>query len=458
MTHAAASPATAASHRVTLRGLQPMTYYYYTLAASGSASTVRRGFCTTRGPIADHNSPFGIFGQGLTYSRELGAAGAKWYSDYWDWARLEPSRGKFDFTHAEQRIQRAQESGVDLSVTFWGSPAWVRPGHPNKFTHGPENLQDARDFFRAIAEHCRGRVDWWLPWIEPNVGRDVTFGFPEGYWADRPHARSYAAYQRAASEGARAGDPNCRVVGMNTAGLDLDFIRKCYDEGAADDFDVMNVHYYAIGEPFERQNPEAQFAGLRALMSEYGDAEKPIICSEGGGASSGVPGTTEDTQADNLIRIYVISIADDIDKLCWTFELDEKPYGSDRVDMIMWMGLFRFDPKTTPDNPVGQPKPSFYAFRTMTRTLYGTQYAGRLPLGPNVRAYRFTAPGKRVTVAWAEKDEATVALPCPPDPITLIDRKGNQTAAQPQQGNLTLKLTGSPVFVVQESAQKGVRP
>jgi hypothetical protein len=290
------------------------------------------------------------------------------------------------------------------------------------------------------------------------VGRDVTFGFPEGYWADRPHARSYAAYQRAASEGARAGDPNCRVVGMNTAGLDLDFIRKCYDEGAADDFDVMNVHYYAIGEPFERQNPEAQFAGLRALMSEYGDAEKPIICSEGGGASSGVPGTTEDTQADNLIRIYVISIADDIDKLCWTFELDEKPYGSDRVDMIMWMGLFRFDPKTTPDNPVGQPKPSFYAFRTMTGTLYGTQYAGRLPLGPNVRAYRFTAPGKRVTVAWAEKDEATVALPCPPAPITLIDRKGNQTAAQPQQGNLTLKLTGSPVFVVQESAQQGVRP
>jgi hypothetical protein len=327
----------------------------------------------------------------------------------------------------------------------------VRPSHPDKFTYGPDDLQDARDFFRAIAAHCKGRADWWLPWIEPNVGRDVTFGFPEGYWASRPHARSYAAYQRAASEGARQGNPECRVVGMNTAGIDLEFIRKCYDEGAADDFDVMNVHYYAISEPFEKQDPERQFAGLRALMSEYGDAEKPIICSEGGGASSGVPGTTEDTQADNIIRIYLISIANQIDKLCWTFELDEKPYGSDRVDMIMWMGLFRFDPRTTVDARHGEPKPSYYAFRTMTQTLYGTEYRGPVALGKGLRGYRFTAPGKRVTVAWAEQGEAGASIPRGKGRVSVIDRKGVSAPAEATAGKLGIKLTGSPVFIVEDS-------
>jgi len=383
----------------------------------------------------------------LVYAKELGEAGARWYSDYWDWASLEPERGVFNWDQAEQRMQRAKDAGVNLTVTFWGTPPWVRPSHPEKFTYGPDDPQDARDFFRAVAAHCRGRASWWLPWIEPNVARDTVFSFPEGYWASRPHARSFAAYQRAAYHGAKAGDPDCRVVGMNTAGVDLAFIRKCYDEGAADDFDVMNVHYYAISEPFERQNPEALFGSLRTLMSEYGDGEKPILCSEGGGASSGLPGTNEKTQADNLVRIFVLTIANNIDKLCWTFELDEKPYGSTRVDMIMWMGLFRFDPRTSPENPVGEPKPSYTAFRTMTSLLTGTEFVGPVPLGAGLRAYRFQGEGRRVTVAWAESGRQTVVLPVGRDRVTITRRDGTGRERTVREGKLRIRLTESPVFI-----------
>jgi hypothetical protein len=449
---ASAKPTT--RHQARLAGLEPMTYYYYipeaTNKAGRTSAGLRRGLCTPRGIIADRNSPFGIFGQGLVYADKLGKAGAKWYSDYWDWGTVEPSRGKFDWQQPEQRMKRAADAGVNLLVTFWGTPAWVRPSHPTKFTYGPDDLQDARDFFREVAGHCKGRSTWWLPWIEPNVARDTTFGFPEGYWAGRPHARSLAAYQRAAYQGAKAGDPDCRFVGMNTAGVDLDFIRKCYDEGAADDFDVMNVHYYAIGEPFERQDPEALFRSLRALMSEYGDGEKPILCSEGGGASSGVPGTDESSQADNIVRIFVLTIANNIDKLCWTFELDEKPYGSKHVDMIMWMGLFRFDPRVTPDNPIGEPKPSYFAFQTMTQALTGTEYAGPVSLGPGIRAYRFEGPKQRVTVAWAEKDKATVKLPVATIQVTVTDCRGNARKLAARDGSIVLRLTGSPVFVREE--------
>jgi hypothetical protein len=447
----AATSADGLVHRAELTGLDPMTYVYFAASATDAdgkeVTSLRRGFCTPRGMIGDRNSPFGIFGQGLVYSRQLGAAGARWYSDYWEWQRLNPARGRFDWSQAEQRIARAQESGVNLMVTFWGTPAWVRPSHPQTFTYGPDDLQDARDLFREVAAHCRGRVDWWLPWIEPNVSRDTVFGFPEGYWANRPHARSYAAYQRAAYEGAKAGNPDCRVVGMETAGIDLDFIRKCYDEGAADSFDVMNVHYYAASAPFEEQQPETLFADLRALMAEYGDAEKPILCSEGGGASSGLPGTTEETQADHVIRIFVLSIANQIDKLCWTFELDEKPYGSKRVDMIMWMGFFRFDPRTTADSPVGEPKTSLTALRTLTGMLRGTEYAGPVSLGAGLRAYRFAGERGTVVVAWAEKGESEAELPWPMARAEVVDRNGTARELAAADGRLRLRLTGSPVFV-----------
>lgn len=450
---AAASP-DGRRHRVEVAGLEPMTYTYYAVEATGrrgdASRSLRRGFCTPRGPIGDRNSPFGIFGQKLVYAKQMGEAGARWYSDYLDWAALNPARGKFDWKQAEERMQRARDAGVNLMITFWGTPEWVRPSHPERFTFGPDDLGAARDFFREVAAHCRGRADWWLPWIEPNVARDTTFGFPEGYWASRPHARSYAAYQRAAYEGAKAGNPECRVVGMGTAGVDLGFIRKCYDEGAADSFDVMNVHYYAVSAPFEEQHPEQVFADLRALMAEYGDAEKPILCSEGGGASSGVEGTNEETQADNLVRIYLLSIANNVDKLCWTFELDEKEYGSKRVDMIMWMGLFRFDPKASPENPCGEPKPSYQAFGTMTTNLYGTEYAGLLALGEGVRAYRFTAPGRSVVVAWAEKGERDVVLPVRGKRVTVVGRSGEERTADAPGGKLKLRLTGSPVYVREE--------
>jgi len=440
-------------HEARLTGLAPMTYHYYWVEATdGEGNTVtslRRGLCTSRGPIAAANSPFGMFGQGLTYIEEMSRAGVAWYSDYWDWGTLEPQRGAFAWAQAEERMTQAEQAGVRLSVTFWGSPAWCRPSHPNDFTYGPDDVQDAREFFEALAAHCKGRTDWWVPWIEPNVARDPVFGFLMGYWANRPHARSYAAYQRAAYEGAKAGDPDCKVVGMNTAGVDLNFIRKCYDEGAADSFDVMNVHYYAMSAPFEQQNPEALFERLREVMSEYGDSEKPILCSEGGGASSGLPGTDEDSQADNLIRIYVISIANNIDKLCWTFERDVKPYGSKRTDMIMWMGLFRFDPEASPGNPSGAPKPAYFAMQTMTRNLIGAEYVGRVGLGPGVRAYRFDAPDRRVTVVWAEEGQVEAAVPVASRSVTVIDRTGAEQTLSPTDGMVPLHLTGSPVFVTE---------
>jgi hypothetical protein len=248
---------------------------------------------------------------------------------------------------------------------------------------------------------------------------------------------------------------------MNTAGVDLAFIEKCYDEGAADAFDVMNVHYYAMTGDFEKQNPEAMFAGLRELMRRYGDAEKPILCSEGGGTSSGLPGTDEAMQAANLVRIYVISIANGIDKLCWTFSHDVKPYGSERVDMIMWMGLFRFDPDPSHVMPDlhGEPKPSYFAMRNMTQLLGGSVYQRRLDLGEGVRAYRFekATPDntQRITVLWSQEGTRSARLQLAGRVGRCVDHLGEPLPVEADNGAVTLTLTPDPVFLVESQTKPG---
>jgi hypothetical protein len=428
----------------------------------GQRRTLRHQFLTPRRELAGRQSPFGIFGQAIPYAQEFADAGIEWDSDYWEWAALEPRRGAFDWTQAEERMARAEAAGLNLTVTFWGTPAWIRPSVTAPagwaYTYGPEDPAATREFLRAVAGHCRGRTDWFLPWIEPNVARDPVFGYPRGYWASRPHAETYAAHERAAYRGAKTGNPDCRLVGMNTAGVDLRFIEKCYDEGAAEAFDVMNVHYYAMTGDFEKQDPEAQFGALRALMAQYGDAEKPVMCSEGGGASSGLPGTDEPSQAANLVRIYVISIANHIDKLCWTFSHDTQPYGGKKTEMVMWMGLFGFDPDPshTPPNLHGPAKPSYFAYRNMTQVLAGSVFERRLDLGTGIRAYRFRrqAPtgAERITVAWSEEGERSIGLGLAGRLQACADYLGAPAAAEPRGSSLSLALSPCPLFVV-ESAE-----
>jgi len=464
------APTRSTRNSVALAGLQPATCYRYWIVVQGpdgDRRTLRRQFLTRRGKLAGKQSPFGIFGQELPYAKELADAGVRWMSDYWDWATLEPERGRFAWAQADQRMDRAERHGLNLTVTFWGSPLWSRrtngvrsPSHPNEHgwdcTYGPDDLAATREFFRAVAAHCGRRVDWFLPWIEPNVARDPVFGFPRGYWASRPHAQTYAAHQRAAYEGAKSGNPDCRVVGMNTAGVDLAFIEKCYDEGAADTFDVMNVHYYAMTGDFEKQDPEGMFAGLRRLMAQYGDARKPVYCSEGGGTSSGLPDTDEALQAANLVRLFVLSIANDIDKLSWTFAYDEKEYGSKRVDMIMWMGLFRFDADPTHKSPDlrGEPKPSYHAYRTMTRLLDGTEFACRLHTDEGLRAYRFERrddgrPTERVTAVWSEQGERSLALDLAGRVTECCDYLGRPVDTPVRDREARVVASPSPVFVVE---------
>lgn len=124
------------------------------------------------------------------------------------------------------------------------------------------------------------------------------------------------------------------------------------------------------------------------------------------------------------------------------------------------------------------PKPQYVAFAVMSSQLAGLRCAGRLDLGADdLYGVRFTGPTGTVDVLWSyrEKHECDLGW-WPPEkfkdkgrrpaepwqerwrqpvevrlpaagPVTLTDIMGRQRALRPAAGKVSMKLTGSPVYV-----------
>lgn len=156
-----------------------------------------------------------------------------------------------------------------------------------------------------------GRIDAYEIGNEPNLRAE---------WGSAPDPSAYAQLLKIAYREIKAGDPGALVVSAGLAPVsggtgadqydDLSFLRVMYESGAADYFDVLGVHPFGFAYP-PQTSPKGQVCGwndqvvtsgpviergcravnglcfrraelARAIMSEYGDADKPVWATEFG--------------------------------------------------------------------------------------------------------------------------------------------------------------------------------
>ncbi len=156
-----------------------------------------------------------------------------------------------------------------------------------------------------------GRIDAYEIGNEPNLREE---------WGSSPDPAAYAELLKIAYREIKAGDPNALVVSAGLAPVsggagpdhygDLAFLRVMYEHGAAEYFDVLGVHPFGFAYPPE-VSPGGQLCGwddqvrtagpviergcrpvnglcfrraelARAIMREYGDADKPVWATEFG--------------------------------------------------------------------------------------------------------------------------------------------------------------------------------
>ena len=200
----------------------------------------------------------------------MNRTGIRWVRSDYDWARVEPQRGKWDFSHLDQLQAEADRAGIHILPILaydvkWATPAWK---HPDAWG----------EYVRRLVIRYGKKLRCWEVWNEQNS---------VGFWKDAVNGENYVKLLRRTWEEIKKIDPELQVVYGGTAGVPFEFIGETLRAGAANWFDAMNIHpYHRNGTP---ENLIPQLKELRALMTRYGAGNKPIWISEVGWSTAETP-------------------------------------------------------------------------------------------------------------------------------------------------------------------------
>ncbi len=391
--------------------------------------------------------------------------GVKWSREEMSWANLEPyEKGGYNWGAFDTWVNELLKRDIKVVAAIQTTPSWasgVPQGVADWYWHVPRDPQDFVDFVAAAAQHYKGRIHTWEIWNEPDV--DITFicdGCNRPALYARMLAGSYAAIKQA--------DPNATVLigglsihDRHNGGMAfLDAVVAA--SGGKLNFDVLSIHPYMPDRPPESTDPNTvvQNFPYRLDMSykwlqEHGAPNKEIWVTEDGYSTCnpcGTLGVSEEEQARRLVRLNVLAMAAPNVTQFDYFQLKDK-FNHDSSDLWGNMAIMRNN---------WTEKPAYVAYRTMTIQLREATYTGpgllmrQVPnrWQPQFDRYhfKFTAPGKNISVIWKLGAPETITLPIQQAAAQVLTSRGEKVAAPVKNGAVTLQISEDPVYVVESTA------
>ena len=207
----------------------------------------------------------------------------------------------YEFQKADRIVDAAEEAGLQVLGIIEGTPQWLSSRKSAQdeqvFSRSkPDNLLETFRFAKALGKHYRGRIRYWEIWDEPN---------DPASWRDT--TADYCDYLKAVSLGLKAGDPENRVVGCATSGVDLAFIRRVMELGGAPYMDAVSIHPY-IGDAAPDAANLGQFIRDARVLVDRFDPGKPIWITEFGyDTGDRLESITTAQQADYLADFYRVA-------------------------------------------------------------------------------------------------------------------------------------------------------
>lgn len=203
------------------------------------------------------------------------------------WSTSQPQAGVLNANSTYNKrikvvLREAAKRNLRVMLTVWRAPGWAKSKtQPN--VGFPGNPESVKPWATWMAKTFGDQVYAWQVWNEPNI--EAFTGIPN----ENERAGWYVPFLKATSTALRAGDPDAKIIFGGPAQNDDVFIRKCYELGAKDFFDVMAVHPYQGNQTREPEAPDpgekyytTHFATVAAVMAQFGDGEKPVWWTEFG--------------------------------------------------------------------------------------------------------------------------------------------------------------------------------
>jgi hypothetical protein len=223
---------------------------------------------------------------------------------------LEPRKNEFDFTHLDQYVALAHQKRVKILLPLVGTPSWasarpeeVKGGTPPGYAAEPANMDDWRNFVRAVATRYKGQIEAYEIWNEPNE---------EVFWTGSVQQivdMSREAFQivKTVDPGALVVSPACTVE-SGPKYLD-DFLKK----GGGKYSDVIGYHYYVRAKP-----PEAiiDIAAQVKDILRANHVDQPVWNTEAGWPDP-KPFPSDELAAAYVARALILAWAAGVSRFYW---------------------------------------------------------------------------------------------------------------------------------------------
>ena len=257
-----------------------------------------------------------------------------------------------------------------------------------------------------VPPFARNQYDGWNKYVKNVVGRykcvncwevineaDLRYRNPNWSWFK---AADYADLLKLANSAIRSQDKRNKIVFSGIGNFDSGFLDSVFNCDVSRYFDVMNVHCYSP----KKNEPESflnYYNRLNTIMKKY-RIDKPLWLTECG-CPTARGWSSEETQAQRLPRIFLISFALGVDKVFWyNFRSNEM----DLDDKECHFGIVH-------KNYI--PKPAFYAYQTLVKMCPDKSKRPELKRRGDVYIAQWKKPnGEKVCGLWTSKKKITLNI------------------------------------------------
>jgi hypothetical protein len=237
----------------------------------------------------------------------LSAGGIGFVRQPVSWADIETQQGTYDWTTYDPIIDELSRRQIVVVAVVVDAPEWSRPDETLDAADGPPTDPAALGTFtEALTSRYGNQVPFIQVWDQPNLA---------SRWGGSPAtAAQFLPYLAAAYNGARAGNPEARIVTPELAfstsesphRADLDFLDALYLIDADAFFDIVGIQLDGgTTSPDDRRVSETRHNFSRAVMTRelmvrHEDGATPIWATSFGWARVGETSASE--QAEFVVR------------------------------------------------------------------------------------------------------------------------------------------------------------
>ncbi len=343
------------------------------------------------------------------------SAGVKWSREEFQWHRIEPEKGRFDFGFYDHLVDTANRNGISVYgiVGYWAW--WTKP-------YTQEGIEDYARYCTALVTHFKDRVKHWEIWNEPNIF----------FWTGPKEM--YPELLKAAYRAIRAADPDAQVLGCSTSGIDTPFIESVMEAGAP--FDILTIHPYRGS--LDEMGFIKELRDTVALTKAADGKEKPVWITEMGLPTQLYGGLSERNQATFLARCYLSALASGVDTIISWYDFRED--GGNPFYNEHRFGVVR--------HPDMEPKPGFRALATICQTLADARVEKQLDLGRGILGFRFKGAAGQTVVVWSPAGDQLLSLKISGKDVSITDLMGDAVSSAVFDGLSVLALrAASPLFI-----------